>query len=217
MKIEWSSINYSSLSKIIRDDSAGVYAWYYKINLSTFDSKRLVEDVNNIERLEDRKVVVKDFLERKLFNFFRYPEFSAKISGALIPTFTGSLEHNLEMTESLVDRIANDPDTILSVREALKEMAPEFSSPLYVGMASNLKRRLIQHKNLMLNIKDRKGKSFEDDVQKNDKNFAERVVSRGFVLNDMFVCVSEMSADDGLHNIIENIINRVNYPILGRN
>ena len=68
-----------------------------------------------------------------------------------------------------------------------------------------------------MNLKDRKSLVFSEEASKNDRNFAERVNSRGFILNDLFVCVSEIDSDNGLHNTIENIINRVNHPILGRN
>ena len=80
MKIDWSSINNSRLSKIIKDDSSGVYAWYYQIKLSNFDSNQLVEKVENSASISERKAIVKNFLNKNLFSFFRYPDFEAKIS-----------------------------------------------------------------------------------------------------------------------------------------
>lgn len=217
MRIDWSSISRSRLSKILSETNSGVYAWYYNVNISEFDSEKFFEVLTATENVVDKQKIVKDFLVKNIFNFFKYPDYDAKISGPLIPTFSGKLTYEVDLTDSLVEKIVSKPELVFEIKSAINGMAPEFSSPLYVGMASNLKRRLIQHKNLISSIKESKSIRFDDDISLAERNFAARVVSRDFILDDLFVCVSDVKSDNGLHNVVENIINRINYPILGRN
>jgi hypothetical protein len=47
--------------------------------------------------------------------------------------------------------------------------------------------------------------------------FANQVIARNFDPTNLFVHVAEVNVDTGEHNDLENILNRINYPIFGRN
>ena len=91
----------------------------------------------------------------------------------------------------------------------------EFSSPIYIGMADNLRARLLKHKGLIESFKNRSFVNEEQDDR--DSNFAFRVVSREMLTKNLVVSVKYIDSADRLHRPIENLMNRINYPVLGRN
>lgn len=210
---KWRQITASNLPS-----SSGIYAWYYRVRLSSRDLERLFESMGELDSERDKRRKVKDFLERHLFGFFREDPYEITVTGALKPRYRGCAHHESAVSTALVDRIVNDPAGLSHVKEVIEKIGHNFASPIYIGMAENLARRLTSHKHLIEMQKDRANVTASGDaVAGEDETFAKRVVSRGYIETNLYVVVEEVPAEMGVHNMIENILNRVNYPILGRN
>lgn len=220
-RIPWRSIVPQNLEKTLGSNVSGVYAWHYNLRFSKYDLSKFVEHVRSSEfqeeQTDNKRSYVENFLNDKLLSLFKYPDYRAKISGPLLPKYSGTLNHRIEITKSLVDRLIENPDSIKDISQALSNLSPEFSSPLYIGMASNIAKRLLQHKEMMVGMLGNDAYQGVPDITPEERNFAERINQRGFVHDNLFVCVETVSVDGMLHNSVENIMNRINYPVLGRN
>lgn len=103
----------------------------------------------------------------------------------------------------------------------MEEAVPEFASPVYIGMAISLKARLLGHKSLIQRYMAAAGRNVCDEFpspsESNDHSFAREVVRRGFSINGLAVAVRVIDAAEAVHVDAENILNRINYPLCGRN
>ncbi|MDX2040259.1 MAG: hypothetical protein SF097_03375 [Acidobacteriota bacterium] len=195
-------------------DSPGIYAWYYNPEITLFDLeeaiKRLEELIQSANQNEAR-CYVRELLDSRLFQYFRELPYLARIAGPLKPTHEGYLEHKHDISESLVSRVVENPQRLRLIREVLEVSAPHFASPLYIGMSDNLRERLSKHKSL---IEKYRSKS---PTNTGDMGFAAQVVQRRIPPERLFVVICELADLDGDPVDIENILNRIYYPILGRN
>ena len=203
----------------------GIYAWYY---VPEFTERDLQETINEIRELTARGAsaeaerVLNEFLHRRLFRVFAEEPYQVRIRGPLKPTYEGDIEHQMPtLTRRFVDRVLEDPSRLATIKEVLETTAPEFSSPIYIGMSERLQERLAQHRNLIhryrarqLNIED--STEIESEL-KLDKSFALQVVRRSLVPTRLFVFVQTIEDDGSMYINIENLLNRICYPILGRN
>lgn len=216
------TINWKNLNRKFFEEnnltSTGVYAWYYKLEISRYDIDTLI---SSIEAEADQKIIrtmVGKFLNSFVYDYFRLSSYDIALTGQLQPSFVGTVIHDTTKSESLITRIINEPSLLYSVAEVIPTLFPVFSSPLYIGMSTNIGARLTQHRRLMESLTDN-SYHFEDfkDIVPDEKSFAERVVNRGFLISNLFVCVQPTSGSDRLHATIENIMNRICYPIMGKN
>jgi len=207
----------------------GVYAWYYRIELSDKDIGDCITACNGATSDEERCAVVRLFLERRLFNYYREQPYTAVLTGPLKPTYTGVLENQMPISESLVARVAAKPDRLRGLKELLQQSIPFFASPIYIGVAKNLRRRLLRHKALIERYQQSMAAGLmepqietdaeEDPESDKDHSFAREVATaRRFAAYNLVVHVMELATDeDGLRVDIENLLNRINYPLCGRN
>lgn len=220
-KINWRSIASQNLQKAIGGEASGVYSWHYNMRFSKHDMDIFVKYVlanraTETERKNNKSYIV-NFLNEKLFSFFKYPNYLVSMTGPLLPKYSGNISHEIGPAVTIIDRLYENPTLIYGVSESLAKISPEFSNPLYIGMASNLSRRIVQHKEMLLGLKENYLYSFSPEITDGEKSFAERVQKRGFILENLFVCVEPVPNGGALNNIVENIMNRINYPVLGRN
>jgi hypothetical protein len=199
----------------------GIYAWYYKPQLSDHDIEALRAQVSVLS-LEDAATRVRDFLKRHIFDPLADGPFSATIGGALKPTYEGDLHVRTAVSEDLVARIAANPERLRQLKSVLEVSAPEFSSPIYIGMAMSLRRRLERHKALICRLKDSADSladldqpSEEDDQRTH--SFAQEVVRRQLDVNRLIVVIKQVNVITDEYKDAENILNRLNFPICGRN
>jgi hypothetical protein len=123
--------------------------------------------------------------------------------------------HEPSRSDSLVGRLAATPERLRTIADILKTAAPWFTAPLYIGMAVNLRTRLKYHKSKIVELRDLQGHGSINDVA--EAGFANQVVARNFDPTNLFVQIAEVNVETGEHNDLENILNRINYPIFGRN
>lgn len=195
--------------------AAGVYAWYYRPEITTQDVKLVIDELRSLKEVQDiirAKSTVRKFLEEHIFRYFNETPYQASIFGKLKPKYEGLFEHAPTVSESLIDRLLEDPERIASIRAILELSAPYAASPLYIGMSENLRVRLRTHKRLI----ERYGElgAGSTGLETRDQSFAKEIRTRRIPPPRLFVAVSLVS---GNYVDIENILNRIHYPLLGRN
>lgn len=200
----------------------GVYAWYYSPEITDYDLEQTISRLKEY-RDADRsaaEALVRETLDNRVFRHFREDPYKAVIEGPLKPTYTGTLEHMFRISSGLVGRIVDDPDRLRTIRNVLDMSAPMFASPLYMGMAKDLRIRLATHKSLIERYR-RHHRQEAEPIRDTEAGFAWQIAKRKIPPDRLivFTCTTAATtaADDKTAVDIENILNRVYYPILGRN
>lgn len=197
----------------------GVYAWYYTPEITSFDLERITVEVTALKASGDlaaARDAIRAFLDQSIFSYFRERPYSAQLRGPLKPRYEGMIEHRPTLSESLLDRIVEEPQRLATIREVLEGSAPYFASPIYIGMSERLRSRLKRHKSLIEKYGELPDLDGSEEEQR-DKNFAREVRSRNIPPSRLFVIVTAISGAPGSYVDIENILNRIHYPLLGRN
>jgi len=204
---------------------SGVYAWYFSPEITEFDLSEAIQKLKAYQGSQDRESSLKlldSFLFKNIFSYFEEDPYEAILSGPLKPKYQGKLSYQPNLSSSLIERILEDPERLRTIKNVLEKSAPFFSSPLYIGMAERLGSRLLQHKKLIekyrsqMPIQD-KTLSHEGDYGDVDNSFAFEIYRRQITPSRLFVAINII--DDKKQNYvdIENILNRIHYPLLGRN
>lgn len=204
-------------SQVNRDNieaKSGIYAWYYKVSLGDADINRFIKVLNNAENFEKTSIVEK-FLDRHFYQFFKESNYQASLNGKLMPTFKGELHHINQSSNALIAEIIINPNLLWELKNFTQDLAIDFSSPIYIGMADNLQKRLTTHKNLIEKFKEER--ILNDSFDDRDENFAARVASKQMLTKNLYVSIKTVESKLKLHTTLENLMNRINYPVLGRN
>lgn len=203
--------------------TTGVYAWYYRHRLADFDIKKLIAalNANPTPPPKTGSALVSAFLIAHLFQPFAEEPYDASIHGPLKPSYEGKLLNKAGISDELVSRIAADPTRLWTLKQVLEDAVPEFALPIYIGMSVNLNVRVRRHKALIERYKAAGGGAIEEPaattLEKNDQSFARQVVNRGFTPNGLAVAIRTIDAPENVHVDVGNILNRINYPLCGRN
>lgn len=197
----------------------GVYAWYYTPEITSFDLEHVMAEVESLktcDSLVSAKNAVRTFLDDSVFRYFREQPYSAQLRGPLKPRYEGRIEHVPTLSESLLDRIVEEPARLATIREVLETSAPLFASPIYIGMAEKLRFRLKRHKTLIEKYGELPDLGSSEEDQR-DQSFAREIRTRNIPPSRLFVVARVISGPSGSYVDIENILNRIHYPLLGRN
>jgi hypothetical protein len=85
----------------------------------------------------------------------------------------------------------------------------------------SIRQRVLQHSNFIKKYKESFNnpllRVFDDEVLSEEKSFAQRVVERGIPSSRLFLVYQTTGTDLDIQVDVENIINRIYYPTLGRN
>lgn len=199
--------------------SPGVYAWYYIPEITHFDLREMKSEVETLKsqgKTDQAKASLRQFLDRMIFRYFREQPYETRLKGALKPRYEGMIAHVPMLSESLIERLVENPARLDTIRDVLQASAPGFSSPLYIGMSERLKFRLSRHKSLIERYSEIP--VGDDDSQEGrDHSFAREIHSRSIPPTRLFVVVNVIDDTHGTYVDIENILNRIHYPLLGRN
>ncbi len=196
----------------------GIYAWYYSPELTNHDIERLTSEIEQLKAGAEPTMVrsaIRELLNDLLFKPFQEQPYTAQLIAPLRPRYEGTLEHKTALTDNLVERIIEQPELLRFIREALNASAPNFSSPMYIGMSENLRERLTTHKRLIERLAERSTSVVEADGQSH--SFASEIISRRIPYTKLFVIVRPIPGASKAAVTIENILNRIHFPILGRN
>lgn len=206
-------------------EAAGIYAWYFKPELTDYDIDSLVAELNENEGKSSEtycRDLVRRFLKKRIFRYFEQKPYLVELSGQLKPRYRGEIEHqpDLDLSDVLIDRILKDPSRLNKLKVPLSITTPMFASPLYIGMADRLRTRLASHKKLISSLENSdfyNSTFFADyELSLSEKNFAERVKAREIPSSRLFV-VAQVISPPSDPNDVENILNRIYFPVLGRN
>lgn len=206
-------------------DVPGVYSWYYRIELTDRDIAVCIAEVETATDESSREAVIRSFLDRRLFRYYKDEPYSVELSGALKPRYAGLVEHIAEISQSLCKRVAEEPKRLHDIKAALIHTVPMFASPIYIGVAKRLRGRLMQHVRLIEALQQLKASAMgtgfilgsANEEEENDHKFAYEVTMlRDFATSNLVVNTLELNIDDAIRYDLENILNRINYPLCGR-
>jgi hypothetical protein len=208
-------------------NTPGVYSWYYRIELTDKDIAKCIEDVEMETSKEAREEIVRAFLENKLFRYYKEVPYYIALSGQLKPKYEGFIDHKAEVSYSLINRLAAVPNNLHQLKKTLRLAIPVFASPIYIGVATRLRERLLQHVRLIDQLHHLRASAIDDSIpslkgeteeEDRDHKFAYEVsMVRGFRPSSLVVNTLELPIDDSIRFDLENILNRINYPLCGRN
>ncbi|WAC45408.1 hypothetical protein OU997_04245 [Pseudomonas sp. SL4(2022)] len=199
-------------------EESGVYAWYARLLISSADLNDFTENVSRLsaEGIDPRSYVG-EALERLIFRRYHEDNYQVTVSGPLKPRYVGEAAHQVSLSQSLIERLCLDPSRLGVIAETLSVAAPAFTAPLYIGMATSIRERLMKHKALIEKLRDAKSRKAADEMTDGDAGFARQIVARQFDPTNLFVHVRLVKSISNEHVDIENVLNRINFPIFGRN
>ena len=205
----------------------GVYAWYYRTELTDKDIAQCIKDVEQESSESAQDDIMRLFLETHLFRYYKETPYSVAISGKLKPKYEGVVQHRSEASASLVRRLSSAPEKLYEFKKALKLAVPLFASPIYIGVAKQLRGRLMGHVRLIDQLRNLRATLVDDittpsngDIteEERDHKFAHEVsLIRGFTPSSLIVNTLELPIDESIRYELENVFNRINYPLCGRN
>jgi hypothetical protein len=198
-------------------EAPGIYAWYAKLIISKADVNDAMQRIHaakSVNSLSAREEVER-ILDKFIFGPYREAPYEVLLRGQLKPKYGGEISHEPAKSDSLVSRIVETPERLITIADVLKIASPAFTAPLYIGMASNLRKRLKQHSSKISELRELRSSS--DILDSSEAGFAKQVAARNFDPTNLFVQIAEIPVDTSEHNDLENILNRINYPIFGRN
>ena len=196
-------------------EETGVYAWYLDPVLRPADLADSQSTKENLLRLAEQ---------------LRLPRFDVKARGHLSLTLEGNLDHkhlaseNKKELSELVDSVLENTAKRELFAKILGSAIPNLMAPLYIGVATNIRERLRQHRYQIENFRTllRLGhheKILEDERQK----FALEIVKRGIPSRHLRIFISIVSEKNSnieenrkVAEAVETILNRLFYPIMGR-
>lgn len=210
--VRWNQIKKGNIP-----DKPGVYAWYYKYTISKAEILNLESDLAEADTVIAKRKLIEAFFRRVVFEKFDEEPYLAKITGKLKPNYTGSLVQDFTIANSFIDKILEEPKAIYDIRDQLNDFDISFSSPLYIGMAGDLLDRILQHRDAIIDAKSSQAQEYDWGGVADDGNFAKRFTSRKLNSTNLYVVFKEIESENSIHNPMEYILNRINYPLLGRN
>jgi hypothetical protein len=199
--------------------SPGVYAWYYTPEITSFDLDRVTSELKATKAAEGSaaaKEKASVFLEETVFRYFKERPYNAELSGPLKPRYEGQMEHRPALSDTLLDRIVEEPSRLTTIRDVLEASAPNFASPIYIGMSEKLRVRLSRHKSLIEKYGELPAHGGSAEEQR-DQSFAREIRARSIPPTRLLVVTKVISGPIRAYVDIENILNRIHYPLLGRN
>lgn len=241
-------LSYDTFRRFRCDDLAsvptlpGLYAWYSVIDAGPPDwEARILEGID--QGAKHSRTVLKSHTAKH-----RGPDlaidaqggFSTTWRGTISDASNGSLQQILDPDPSVMPPEWNEgaepklqatldsPRRRRQLFNILLASSPVLTSPLYIGVAKNLNKRLYQHTQMLIKLSSALRKSSDefDKVLANPKlknQFAVRAVERRLSLDDLEVWVLPLESDE--HDIqeirciaeaAEWLLNRWHRPVLGR-
>lgn len=203
----------------------GIYAWYFSPEITDFDLSEAIQKIISLKLENNHSLasgVIRDFLSKNIFRYFQEDPYEASLCGPMKPRYSGMLSHQPTLSASLIERIFEEPERLKSIKFILEKSAPHFASPLYIGMTKKLGKRLMQHKKLIEKYRKEISREIVDsrveNIEDADHSFALEICKRNILPSRLFVIINIFDNQSQKEYVdIENILNRIHYPLLGRN
>lgn len=211
--------HWSELSNI--PEAPGIYAWYFQPFIPDYDINKAITTIEALTKegkTPEALSVASSFLNDQLLHYFKELPYYAKITGQLKPSYEGLLEQRTSNSESLLARIIENPTRIKGLKKILEFSAPHFASPIYIGMSNNLRSRINQHRVLIEKYREQFFSITQfNEVDDCEAGFARQIAQRRIPPERLIVMTKINHSEESIHVDAENILNRIYYPILGRN
>jgi len=217
------TLSWSDLSQL--PESPGIYTWYFRPTLTKYDINKLIREINlngEASSFVEPAKLIKDFLNNKLFKYFEQKPYEVELKGALKPRYLGRAHHRSEdnVSPDLIQRIYSNPNLLFDINTILEHSTPAVASPLYIGKAKNLRSRIQGHKKMIRTLKNNISLNVANYVEytpsPEEVSFANRIVERDIPSSQLFVTYIVVQ-NENIVTELENILNRIYFPILGRN
>jgi hypothetical protein len=193
----------------------GLYAWYHQFTLSRADVNMLAVDLQ--QGKANAPLIAEQFLRDHFFGPYQEASYRVEMRGPLKPEYSGEVAHKLRLSELVLNQATKSPQSLNDIGDLLSRSAPFFSSPIYIGVAkTSLRDRLRTHRRLLEEYREREGAPpTEQDV---DHSFAyDAVCVRRLIPADLIVYVMPVEFPPEVAQATEYILNRINFPLCGRN
>lgn len=235
------SISLSHFSMLDVDqapESPGLYAWYVSFRAGPHDWK-IKPSANGDQAIEG-------FLNllRKYAGYYEPLPIDLSGRGSYGAKWEGSLELDYPLREPAEGAHAGDDDLLqrlemltgsLDTEERRRVMSsilhkasPVFSSPLYIGVATNLQERLRKHRLDYTRTHDwlREHPEDAETIRTRGKNFGQRAAARSIAMEHLEAWIIDLADEENdevtkkhLRNTAESaewLLHRLYSPILGR-
>lgn len=196
----------------------GIYAWYYTPEITTYDLGVISAEVARLKGSDDKvgaESAMRRFLEQTVFRYFQEQSYTATLRAPLMPRYEGRIDHQPTLSSSLVERLVDDPGRLSVLKEVLAASVPDFASPIYIGMSRLLRDRVARHKSLI--ERGTKPVAVNEEGLEEDHSFAAEILARRIPPTRLSVAIRTVTASNGAYVDLENVLNRVHRPLLGRN
>lgn len=195
----------------------GLYAWYHQLQISTADIQALIASLAGRDP-DARAEAAREFLVEHIFRPYQEVDYDVALSGRLKPEYRGRVAHRPRLSDLLVKLIAEQPNELGKLKLVLQGIIPYFASPIYIGVATkSLRQRLTSHRQLISyyrELEPAEPLNLEDE----DHSFAyEAICVRRLVPTELLVYAMSLNVSEKLAKGTEYILNRINYPLCGRN
>ena len=197
----------------------GVYSWYYTPELTEQDIEIFINTVTGYKNENENSICkkyIEEFIVNRMYSFFKEEEYGVSLEGKLKPTYTGFVKNDLKVSDNLIDRLLKDPQKIYQIKTTLDSCVPESSSPIYIGMAENLYDRVNTHRRLITKFRKKYKDNQEITDHTKDESFAKRIAERNFLPTNLKIFIFQIEEQNNIIEV-EHILNKINYPLLGRN
>lgn len=196
----------------------GLYAWYHHIELNDADIEECEKRLDAAASQAARDDMLDLFLREHVFHPYRETNYTVEVSGKLKPQYVGAIAHVPRLGTQFLQLLSSTPGQLGKLKRVLRAAVPLFASPVYVGVATkSLRVRLRAHRRLLLEFRER-GQRDPAELLDEDHSFAfEAICVRGFVPTDLMVFAMELDDAAEIARAAEYVLNRINYPLCGRN
>jgi hypothetical protein len=215
-------------------ENNGIYVWYARLNIG----KAVYDDAcaggTDKASEETNKAVMQHVYKHahQPLKISASANFSVSWAGNIESYYNNLVNSNSatvideQYYQKSVEKAVANHQTRSVFLDLIKKSFPIFSSPLYIGIATDqtLRERLLSHKNIFMSCWERTVEDLEYPQRlKNPKNFGERAIKIGLRPSDLFFytmhIIDETISNQEKKNIIESaewVLNRCASPILGK-
>lgn len=182
----------------------GIYRWHW---LPFLPRSRREEALKAFH--EDDQNRLSQVLRQYLISPIQRLPYSFTLFGDLLPLYHGVAEHQDYLADHLTERLCCE-NRLPAFLDALDRHCWELSVPLYIGKSNDLRRRLNEHRQQIL-----EGEFHNPDTDDEPKLFAGEVRERN--IKDSQLCVLPIPTPPDLApELLEHFANRTLFPVFGR-
>jgi hypothetical protein len=196
---------------------SGIYAWYLRSEVARGEIDQCLSDLASIpdDRPEDKIDRVRALFKTNLIDKLAPSSYEVQLEGKLMPKYRGKIKYVDSLERNVLLRFADNPTRLIALSNFISASSPAFTAPLYIGMSTNLKSRIADHRRAILKKNESKTIPHTGHVDE-DQSFAVEVSRRGIDYTNLFVQVLEMDVEGSFVEDLEYILNRISYPIFGK-